>query len=122
MKTRKIKETDLFTNVNVFLLDRNKEQLDTLKKNVSMMENVRMDNSALIRGMIEYFIDKPERLREMAPYARNMKGFHILNRFQEMLTENRTLQEVEDELGISIELSNEIKEKLDKKVLQRTDE
>lgn len=98
------RETDLFQRINVLLLEKNKKQLEELKDKLSLIANVEVDNSAIIRGMIQYLMEHPDKLNEIAPYVKNAKGFNILQEFQTMLSQNTSLKEIEKRLGINIKM------------------
>lgn len=105
---RPLNETDLFKSLNVFLLSRDRNQLKVLKDKTSLLANVKIDNSAFIRGMINYFYENQEELEKLVPYAVQTKGFNILAKFNQMLAENRTPEEIEQELGIDIQVVNKL--------------
>ena len=108
---KKIKETELFQRVNVLLLDRNKQQLQDLKEQLSLLGNIEVDNSALMRGMLDYFSDNPDELDKLVPYVKKTKGYHILKELHQMMDNNKTMGEIEKRLGISVELIEKLEEK-----------
>jgi hypothetical protein len=111
MRKKQLTETELFRKINVLLTDKNKEQLEMIKEKISLLSNVEIDNSGFVRGVIEYFSDNPEELKKLVPYVKEAKGYNILLKFNEMIAQNKTPKEIEEELGISIEIVDKIKEK-----------
>lgn len=112
LKSKQITESELFKKVNILVSDRNKEQLESLKDRASLLANMRIDNSALIRGMLDYFDQHPDDLKKIIPHVTESKGFNILQEFQEMIHENKSLYEIEDKLGISIDIIKKVEKKL----------
>lgn len=103
-----VTETELFRPVHILLLDINKKHLDELKAKISLMANMDMDNSGLLRALLEFIYDRQELLEDIVPYARKYKGFMILQQFLEMIQEQKTPEEIEEELGISAALAEEL--------------
>lgn len=106
-----VTETELFRAINILLLDRNKEHLDELKAKLSLISNIEMDNSGLLRAIVEYLYDHQELLPQIIPYATKYKGFVIHQEFVRMLEENKSPEDIEKELGISVSLIKELKRK-----------
>lgn len=111
MRKKQLTETELFRRINILLLDKNKEQLEMIKEKISLLSNVEIDNSGFVRGVIEYYADNPEELKKLVPYVKEAKGYNILLKFNEMIAQNKTPKEIEEKLGISIEIVDEIKKK-----------
>lgn len=97
-----VKETDLFKQFSLWLIERNKEHLDEIKDKVSMYANVKVDNSGVMRGIIEYLYEHPELLREVAPYVAKYKGFNVLREFEGLVEDGKTIQEIQEAMGIGL--------------------
>lgn len=97
-----VKETDLFKQFSLWLIERNKEHLDEIKEKVSMYANVKVDNSGVMRGIIEFLYEHPELLHDLAPYVAKYKGFNVLREFEGLINEGKTMQEIHDVLGIGV--------------------
>ncbi|MFF2531480.1 hypothetical protein ACFVS2_21470 [Brevibacillus sp. NPDC058079] len=98
-----VKETDLFKKFSILLLDRNKERFDDLKEKLSMISNVKLDNSGFFRAIIEYLFEHQTHLPHIVSYVVLYKGFTILESFQQMVSLHKTPEEIENQLGVSIE-------------------
>ncbi|WPS85402.1 hypothetical protein SMD22_01880 (plasmid) [Brevibacillus halotolerans] len=98
-----LKETDLFKKFSILLLDRNKERFNDLKEKLSMFSNIKLDNSGLFRAVIEYLYENQTHLPQIVPYVIEYKGFTILENFLEMISKNRTPEEIESQLGINVD-------------------
>lgn len=112
MSPKPVKETDLFKQTLIFLLDGQRDDLEEMKTKVSLERQVKMDNSAMLRGMIEYFKDHPEAFDQMVDYALEMKGFRLIEKMRTLFDDGASLQTIEKEMGIGIEVSKEIKKRL----------
>jgi len=108
MRTKDITETELFNKLNLLLLDRNKEQLEMLKARASMLANVEIDNSCLLRGFIEYFYANPSKLDRTIKHVKSVKGYEVLQKFQTMLEQNASAQAIFEETGVSVEIAEKI--------------
>jgi hypothetical protein len=111
MRTKQLTESELFRKMNILLLDKNKEQLEEIKEKASLLADVEIDNSGFVRGVIEYFYDNPKELKKIVPHIKEVKGYNILMKFNEMVAENKTSKEIEQELGIGFEIVDKVKEK-----------
>lgn len=109
--TKGIKETDLFRRISFFVTDKDKEELEKMQVMLALNLNMQFDQSTLIRAIIRYLRKNPHVLKELEPYIKEVKGFTILEQFNQMLQENRNIYEIRDRLGISIDLIKELKDK-----------
>ena len=107
-KGHNINENMLFQRINVGLLKKNKEHMLELKKTLSLRNNIQIDNSGLIRAMIEYFTENPRRQEELDLYIKPSMGFEILNQLEEMLDKGCQLIEIEEKLGVGAEVLNKL--------------
>lgn len=111
MRNKQLTESELFRKLNILLLDKNKEQLEEIKEKASLLANVEIDNSGLVRGIISYFHENQEELKKVIPYVKEAKGYNILMKFNEMIAENKNTKEIEKELGIGFEIVDKVKDK-----------
>lgn len=114
MRTKQLTESELFRKLNILLLDKNKEQLEEVKEKASLLADEEIDNSGFVRGIIEYFHQNPDELKKVVPYIKEVKGYNILMKFNEMLAENKKPQDIEKELGIGFEIVDKVKQKYNK--------
>jgi hypothetical protein len=105
------KETDLFRKFSLLLLDRNKQHSEELKEKLSMYANVTVDSSGMIRAIIEYLHDHQSLLAELVPYILKSKGFYVLEEFNALIEAGKSFEEIEKEIGISVEWLEELKQK-----------
>lgn len=116
MKKKLIRETDLFTRINILLTETQKDSLESIKNELSLMSNAEMDNSTLIRALIDYFSKKPEQLEKIVSYALNTKGYEIVAQFEKMILEGSTDEEIIEKLGLGIDVITTGREKLKKSI------
>lgn len=109
-----VKETDLFKQISLLMLDRNKAHFDDLKEKLSMHANAKLDNSGMVRGIIEFLYEHQELLPPIASYVVQYKGFVLLESFLRMIRQNRTPQEIESELGVSVDHYEQLQKKYGK--------
>ncbi|WCF11416.1 hypothetical protein NDS46_31150 (plasmid) [Paenibacillus thiaminolyticus] len=114
-----VKETDLFKQFSLWLMERNKEHLDEVKEKVSMYANVKVDNSGVIRGMIEFLYDHPELLRDVAPYVAKYKGFNVHEEFINLVKQNKSIKEIQDAMGIGEKRIQKINDEYGLKIKKR---
>lgn len=110
MRTKQLTESELFRTLNILLTDKNKQQLENLKEKASLLADVEIDNSGLIRGLIDYYDTHPEELKKVVSYIKELKGYNILMKLNEMIAENKSDEDIEKELGIGTEIINKVKE------------
>lgn len=109
MRPKQLTESELFRTLNILLSDKNKQQLEDLKEKASLLADVEIDNSGLIRGLIDYFDKHPEELKKVVPYIKELKGYNVLMKFNEMIAENKSDEEIEKELGIGKKIISKVK-------------
>ena len=112
MKKKVIKETDLYTRINILLLDRQKNVLEELKDELSLISNAKIDNSCLIRGIIEFYSKNPSKLTDLKNYMVSQIGGIILERFEDMVASGATDDEIYNEIGIGKDIASDLREKL----------
>lgn len=101
MKKKKVRETDLFTRVNVLLTEKQKDAFDEIKVELSLISNATIDNSCLIRAMIDFYSDKPKELIKLKSYALNTKGYEIVAQFKNLIQSGASDAEIKEKLGLS---------------------
>lgn len=111
MKEKIFREYEMFQNVRIFLLDKNKDNLEILKEKTSMYSNIEVDNSGLIRAMIEFFIKNQELLKDLVPFVGETMGFVIEKKITEMFAKNCSDTEIEKATGIGKELIKQLRKK-----------
>lgn len=111
MRPKQLTESELFRKLNILLLDRNKEQLEEIKEKASLLADVEIDNSGLIRGIIHYFFENQDELKKVVPYVKEAKGYNILMQFNEMMDNDKSAEEIEQELGIGKEIFDKVTKK-----------
>lgn len=111
VKEKNIKETELFRKVNILITDKLKQQMNYEKEKATILSNMKIDNSTLIRAMIAYFYDNESQLRKLVPYLKQVEGQVMLEKFKEMLEKDAELEDIQNELGISIDIIRKIDEK-----------
>lgn len=115
MRNKSFVETELFRKSNILLLDKNKNHLEDVKERVSLLANTEIDNSGFVRGVIEYFYENQEELKKLAGYVKEYKGYNILSKFQEMVEANAPFSQIEEEIGISVDIVEAVMERAKKK-------
>lgn len=105
MRDKTVTESELFKKLNILLLDKNKEHLEVIKERMSLLANVEIDNSGFIRGTIEYFYENQDQLKILVDHIKDYKGYNVLRRFQELISENASCERISDELGIGVDIS-----------------
>lgn len=100
-RSNKLTETELFSKTNVLLLEKNKKNLNTLKGRASLLTNTKVDNSGLIRGMIEFFNDNPDELTKVIPYVSKSMGFQVLEEVKSMLDSGIPIEDIIEKTGVA---------------------
>lgn len=111
MKNKNVTESELFRKANILLLDKNKDHLEELKEKISLLANVEIDNSGFIRGVIEYFYENQEELKKLVNTVKNYKGYNILMDFNELMGQNKSIEDINKRTGIGMEILKNIEER-----------
>lgn len=109
MRNKNITETELFRGLNILLLDSNKEHLEDIKEQASLLANVTIDNSALFRGIIEYFYKNPKQLKNLIDEVKENKGHKIVQDLQECFEKNMADEDIYLKTGIGIKIIQKIR-------------
>lgn len=111
MKKRSVTETELFRKMNILITDDLKEKMEYEKEKATLLADMEIDNSTLVRAMIWYFYDNDKQLKKLVPYLNKTKGYMMLETFNQMIEENAGIDEISKKLGISIDIIEKIEEK-----------
>lgn len=111
MRKKNITESELFRKMNILITDDLKEKMEYEKGRTTLLTDMEIDNSALVRAMIWYFFDNEKALKKLVPYLKKTKGQTILEEFHNMVEQKADVQEIQDKLGISIEIIEKIEQK-----------
>ena len=104
MIEKQITESELFKKLNILMLNKNKDHLEVIKEKMSLLCNIEVDNSAFLRGVIEYYYDNPDKLKDLIPYVKAYKGYNILSQFQELVEKGKSKEEITQELGLGLDI------------------
>lgn len=111
MRKKSITESELFRKMNILITDELKEKMEYEKEKSTLLADMEIDNSALVRAMIWYFYDNDKQLKKLVPYLRKTKGHTMLEEFHNMIEQNADVKEIENKLGISVEIIEKIEQK-----------
>lgn len=106
-----IRETELFKGLNILLLEKNKLHLEVIKEKASLLANMEVDNSGLIRAFIEYFYKNQDELKDVIEYVKEYKGYKVLEDFKQMFIENKSDEEIEEKVGVARDITAKIRKR-----------
>lgn len=113
MRKKGVTESELFRKMNILITDEGKEQLEYEKEKTTLLADMEIDNSALVRAMIAYFYENEKQLKKLVPFLVKTKGHTLLEAFNSMIEKNANPQEIQEHLGISVKLVEKIDKKYD---------
>lgn len=108
MRKKNITETDLFRKVNIMITDDLKEKMEYEKERATLLSDVEIDNSTLVRAMIGYFYDNENAMKKLVPYLKKTKGHALLENLHEMMDKNVEAKTIEKQLGIGLDILKKI--------------
>lgn len=107
----KAKETDFFKQMNILFTKRHKEKLDDLKKHTTLSNNIDVDNSTFVRAMVDYLHEHPEVCSNIKRYIIQNKGATYLTNFEVMVSEEKSIEQIADGLGVDVDIIKKIYQK-----------
>ena len=108
---KKVTETNMFERINFLITSKRKKELDELKIKLSLISNVKIDNSTFLRGVINYFKENDEQLNILKDYMLKNKGKYLFNNLEDLIKNNASDEEIYNSIGLSSEKLNELKNK-----------
>jgi len=111
MRKKSVAESELFRKMNIMITDDLKDKMEYEKEKTTLLADMEIDNSALVRAMIWFFYDNEKWLKKLVPYLKKTKGHTLLEEFNNMIQQNADVKEIEQKLGIGIEIIERIESK-----------
>jgi hypothetical protein len=111
MRKKNITISELFRKMNILITDELKEKMEYEKEKTTLLADMEIDNSSLVRAMVWYFYDNDQQLKKLVPYLKKTKGHNMLEEFHNMVEKNADVKEIENKLGISVEIIEKIEQK-----------
>lgn len=110
VKKKKVNETDLFSGIKILLVDKQKDKtMMALKENLSLISNIEVDNSTLVRSMIEYFSRNQDELLKLKDFVVEQKGYNLLRNIITMVVNGNSDEEIYAQIGVNVNIVKEVR-------------
>jgi len=97
--------------MNILITDELKEKMEYEKEKTTLLSDMEIDNSALVRAMIWFFYDNEKWLKKLVPYLKKTKGHNMLEEFQQLMEKDVELNEITNKLGIGLDIVKKLEAK-----------
>lgn len=105
------KENDFFKASNIYLSKSHSDKLEKLKHYMIMSNNMYVSKSVFFRAMIDFLYDNMSCCDNMKQYITKNRGKSYVDKFNVLISENKSVEEISEILGVDEKLISKIFDK-----------